>query len=203
MVVSPKHCHHNVPRSLSIKSKQGYYFAEFLFLSEYSFNLRCMLQYVRVHNKVATQKCKQNTCTLVWSPPPSPRSNPNTQPISACDISQERKQIPAQFYYLLFLSRGYTLRVIIEWIYCIVTFFAHCIYRYVYRCNTRQTIWRLLDKHQHTMSRMECTVSSKPTATWRFWERLCGKLWITNISTNKIVHALNIDGDFVKSVILL
>ena len=51
-----------------------------------------------------------------------PRRNPNTKPISACDISKERKQIPAQIYYLLFLSRGYTLRVIIELIYCIVTF---------------------------------------------------------------------------------
>ena len=30
-------------------------------------------------------------------------------------------------YYLLFLSRGYTLRAIIELIYCTVTFFAHCI----------------------------------------------------------------------------
>ena len=55
------------------------------------------------------------------------RSNPNTQPISVCDISKERKQISAQIYNSLFLSRGYTLKVIIEWIYCIVTFFAHCI----------------------------------------------------------------------------
>ena len=69
-------------------------------------------------------KCKMKSCTLVWF---STRSNTNTQPISACDISKERKQIPAQIYNLLFLSRGYTLRVIIEWIYCIVTFFAHCI----------------------------------------------------------------------------
>ena len=69
-------------------------------------------------------KCKQNCCTFVWF---SSRSNPNTQPISVCDISKERKQISAQIYNLLFLSRDYTLRVIIEWIYCIVTFFAHCI----------------------------------------------------------------------------
>ena len=68
-------------------------------------------------------KCKKKCCTFVWF---SSRSNPNTQPISVCDISKERKQISAQIYNLLFLSRGYTLRVIIEWIYCTVTFCAHC-----------------------------------------------------------------------------
>ena len=47
--------------------------------------------------------------------------------ISACHVSNERKQISAQIYDLLFFSRGYTLRVMMEWIYCIiVTFFAHC-----------------------------------------------------------------------------
>ena len=58
-----------------------------------------------------------------------PRSNPNSQPISACDISKERKQISAQIYHLIFLSRSYlnTLGVIIKLIYCIVTFL-HTVY---------------------------------------------------------------------------
>ena len=64
---------------------------------------------------------------LWYALPPPLRSNINTLPISACDISKERKQISAQIYNLLFLSRGrYTLRVIIVLIYCIVTLFAHC-----------------------------------------------------------------------------
>ena len=46
---------------------------------------------------------------------------------TVCKKSKERKQISNQIYYLLFWSRGYTLRVIIELIYCTVTFLAHCI----------------------------------------------------------------------------
>ena len=44
-----------------------------------------------------------------------------------CVISNERKQISDNIFDLLFLSRGYTFWVMIEWIYCTVTFFAHCI----------------------------------------------------------------------------
>ena len=58
---------------------------------------------------------------VLWFGPP-PRSNPNTQSISACDISKERKRISAQVYNLLFFSRGYTLRVVIELIYATLGF---------------------------------------------------------------------------------
>ena len=68
-------------------------------------------------------KCKHKSCTIVWF---STRSVLNIQPISLCHISNERKQIFDQVYYLLFLSRGYAFLVMIEWIYCTVTFFAHC-----------------------------------------------------------------------------
>ena len=46
------------------------------------------------------------------------------QPISACHLKWKKTN---SYSNLLFLSRGYTWRVIIEWIYCIFTsFFAHC-----------------------------------------------------------------------------
>ena len=51
---------------------------------------------------------------FVWF---SLRSDLNIQPISVCDISNERKQISDQFYNLLFLSKGYTFRVMIDLIY--------------------------------------------------------------------------------------
>ena len=42
-----------------------------------------------------------------------------------------RMEISAQMYYLLFFSRGYTLRVMMEWIYCTVIFFC-TLYNYGY-----------------------------------------------------------------------
>ena len=52
----------------------------------------------------------------------SPRIGLNSHSSSACHVSNERKQISAQIYDVLLFSRGYTLRVMMELIYCIVTF---------------------------------------------------------------------------------
>ena len=81
-------------------------------------------------------------------------------PISACDISKERKQISAQIYNLLFLSRGYTLRVIIKLIYCIVTFFTHCIYISDSKFKkTRVCCWRGLNACYTVCKKSNCTVN--------------------------------------------
>ena len=57
------------------------------------------------------QSAKKKGCTFgVFSP----RSDFNIQPISVCHVLNERKLISDQIYNLLFLSRGYTLRVMIE-----------------------------------------------------------------------------------------
>ena len=53
------------------------------------------------------QKCKQNCCTFVWF-------SPRIGQIQRVDVSNERKQISAQIYDLLFFSSGYTLRVMME-----------------------------------------------------------------------------------------
>ena len=44
------------------------------------------------------------------------------RPNSVCYIPNERKQIFNQIVHILFLSRGYTLRDMMELIYCKVTF---------------------------------------------------------------------------------
>ena len=59
-------------------------------------------------------QCNKKSCTFVWF---SPRSDLNIFSISACYVSNERKLIFDQIYYWLCLSRGYTLRVMIELIY--------------------------------------------------------------------------------------
>ena len=69
-------------------------------------------------------KCKQICCIFVWF---SPLIGLNIHLISTCHVSNERKQISANIYHLLFFSRDYTWRVMMKWIYCLVTFFAHCI----------------------------------------------------------------------------
>ena len=77
---------------------------------------------VRAKGANFCSKCKIHSCTFVWF---SARSVLNIHPISVCHISNERQQISGQIYDLL--SRGYAFWVMIEWIYCTVTFFAHCI----------------------------------------------------------------------------
>ena len=65
-------------------------------------------------------KCKQKVLLLIDG---SPRTDLNIQP----NISNERKQIFDFIYNLLYLCRGYTLRVMIELIHRKVTSCAHCI----------------------------------------------------------------------------
>ena len=92
-------------------------------------------------------KCKKKSCTLVWF---STRSNLNIHSIPTCNVSKERKQILAQIYNLLFLSRGYTLRVIIKWIYLLYSyfFFAHCTVIVIGWPWQNYVKW-LRDRHKH------------------------------------------------------
>ena len=69
-------------------------------------------------------KVQKEILSFIWF---VARSILNIQPIAVCHIWNERKQIFDQMYNLLCLSRGYAFWVTIEWIYCTVTFFAHCI----------------------------------------------------------------------------